>query len=98
MESSTCTFLELLPRAALFDTLHSDPNGISSSFCASRAVDDRELESADVPIDGFLVPANLSLHFDFPFSGGVLIRGAVLDELRAVLSVGDIMGDRSAPE
>jgi hypothetical protein len=83
-ERQTLMFLDGFPRACVFGVLSNAEREISSSFCASNADEDRELESPDAPVGAFFDPVNINLHRDFPFSAdagigtvlGVWIEGA----------------------
>lgn len=70
-------FLPLFPREIFEDAIKFF-NGISSNFCDSNVVDDKELESPKVLEDSFLEEVNLDLHLDVLLFPGGAIEGTVL--------------------
>jgi hypothetical protein len=69
-ERAALIFLAFLPRTVPFDVLTRLFREISSSFCASEVVDERELESLDDLEEPFLDEVtSFDFHFDDFFSG-----------------------------
>jgi hypothetical protein len=75
-------FLEGFPLVCAFCAPSKAERDISSSFWASNAVDDSELESPEAPTGAFFDPVNFNLHLDFPFSADVtrgIVRGVCME-------------------
>lgn len=61
--------LELFPLEYPFEILIKSFSETSSSFCASKVVDEEGLESSEPLVESFRETVNLDLHLDLPLSG-----------------------------